>query len=174
MADLFREFGEEPQANRIARAIARARERAPLATTGELAAVVSRAVGGRRDRRRHPATPVFQALRMAVNGELEALAAALAAALARLRPAGRLAVIAFESLSDRLVKRCFAAHAGRLVALQQGGASWQGERPAVALVARRAIVPGAEELAANPRARSAKLRAARRLTPDEERRLGTS
>ncbi len=173
LAGLLRQYGEEPQAGRIARAIARAREEAPLATTGALAEVVSRAVGGRRDRRRHPATRVFQALRMAVNGELEALAAALAAALDRLRPDGRLVVITFESLSDRLVKRFFVAHAGRMASLPQGGARWEGTLPAMALVARRAIKPGAEELADNPRARSAKLRCARRLTPDEERRLGT-
>ena len=98
---------------------------------------------------------------MAVNGELEALQAALEAAIARLRPGGRLAVITFESLSDRLVKQCFAAHAGRMVSLQQGGSRWEGALPRLERVDRHAVAPGQAEAASNPRARSAKLRAVR-------------
>jgi 16S rRNA (cytosine1402-N4)-methyltransferase len=161
LADVLRRLGEEPQARRIAQAIVRARERRPILTTGRLAEVVSEALGGRTGPR-HPATRVFQALRMAVNRELEELEQALKDGLALLKPGGRLAVITFESLSDRLVKRFFAAHAGRWVSLQQGGERWEGELPAVERVTRHALGPGPEEVAANPRARSAKLRVARR------------
>ncbi len=159
LAELFRTLGEEPQALRAAKAIVRERERAPIATTLRLAEIVGRALGGRGGRGRHPATRVFQALRMAVNGELDALPAALEAAMARLRPDGRLAVITFESLSDRLVKRCFAEHVGRDVALQQGGSRWEGRQPRMAWVVRKALRPGADEVVRNPRARSARLRA---------------
>lgn len=86
--------------------------------------------------------------------------------MARLRPGGRLAVITFESLSDRLVKRCFAEHVGRDVALQQGGSRWEGRLPRMDWVARKARRPGAEEVERNPRARSAKLRAVSRLAAD--------
>jgi 16S rRNA (cytosine1402-N4)-methyltransferase len=166
LATCFRTLGEEPQAMRVARAIVRERERAPIITTLHLAEVVSRAIGGRGDHKRHPATRVFQALRMAVNGELEALEAALEASLARLRPGGRLAVITFESLSDRLVKRGFTEHVGREAALQQGGSRWEGRLPRMAWVARRALRPGEDEVARNPRARSARLRAIARPADD--------
>ena len=166
LAALFRTLGEEPQALRVAKAIVRERERVPVATTLRLAEIVAQTLGGRGGRKRHPATRVFQALRMAVNGELDALAAALEAAMTRLRPGGRLVVITFESLSDRLVKHCFAEHVGRDVALQQGGSRWEGRLPRMAWVARKALRPGAEEVGRNPRARSAKLRAVSRLAAD--------
>ena len=167
LARLFRALGEEPQAGRIARAIVRARDKAPILSTARLAEIVTAAVGGRRDRRRHPATRVFQALRMAVNGELEALGSALEAAMVRLRPGGCLAVITFESLSDRLVKQCMAGHVGRDVSLQQGGSRWEGLLPRMDWVHRRAVRPAPEELSQNPRARSAKLRAVRKRPADE-------
>ncbi len=170
LAALFRELGEEPRAQAIARAIVRARARAPIATTARLAEVVA-AAGGWHGGRRHPATRVFQALRMAVNDELGALRAALEDGLALLRPGGRMAVISFESLTDREVKTAFMAHAGRLVSLLQGGARWEGRKPAVAWVHRHPVTPGETEVAANPRARSAKLRVVRRLTLEEEMRL---
>ena len=170
LTDLFRRLGEEPRAAAIARAIVRARERRPIETTAQLAEVVAAASGWRWSRR-HPATRVFQALRMAVNNELGDLEAALADGFGLLRPNGRLVAIAFESLSDRIVKNGFAAHAGRLVSLPQGGARWEGERPAVALVNRHPLVATETEMEANPRSRSAKLRAVRRLTLDEESRL---
>jgi len=170
LAALFRELGEEPRAWAIAQAIVRERTQAPIVTTARLAEIVA-AAGGWHGGRRHPATRVFQALRMAVNDELGALRMALEDGLELLRPNGRMAVISFESLSDREVKTTFAAHAGRLVSLPQGGAQWEGRKPAVELVHRHPIGPGEAELAANPRARSAKLRAVRRLTPDEAARL---
>jgi 16S rRNA (cytosine1402-N4)-methyltransferase len=168
LTDLFRTLGEEPQAGRVAKALVRERERKPITTTLRLAEIVAQAAGGRGNRKRHPATRVFQALRMAVNAELEALAAALEAAMARLRPDGRLAVITFESLSDRLVKRCLTEHVGREVSLQQGGSRWEGRLPRMAWVERRARRPGEAERLRNPRARSAKLRAVRRTLADGE------
>lgn len=168
LADVFRRLGEEPQARRIAQAIGREREKQAIATTGRLAEVVSAALGGRTGPR-HPATRVFQALRMAVNRELEELEQALKDGLALLKPDGRMAVITFESLTDRLVKQFFAAHAGRWVSLQQGGERWEGELPAVEKVTRRPVDPGPEEVAANPRARSAKLRAVRRCEAPTQR-----
>lgn len=161
MADLFRARGEEPRAWQAARAIVRAREKAPITTTGQLAEIVGRAVGGRTGKR-HPATRVFQALRMAVNREMENLGKALDAALGLLKPGGRLAVITFESLTDRVVKRFFADHAGRWVSLQQGGERWEGTLPAIRKVTRHPIEAGEAELKANPRARSAKLRVGER------------
>ncbi len=168
MADLFRRLGEEPRAMHVARSIDRARAFAAITTTGQLADIVSKALGGPgRFHGRHPATRVFQALRMAVNGELEALEAAIEAAIVRLRPGGRLAVITFESLSDRLVKRRFAAHAGREVSLQQGGSRWEGDLPRMCLLDRHAVAPSKAEVATNPRSRSAKLRALRAPLPGE-------
>jgi len=170
LAALFRELGEEPRAMSIARAIVRERLRAPIATTLRLAEIVA-AASGWHGGRRHPATRVFQALRMAVNDELGALRAALEDGIALLRPDGRMVVISFESLTDREVKTTFAAHAGRLVSLPQGGVRWEGRLSAVAWVHRHPVGPGEAEVAANPRARSAKLRAVRRLTPSEEAQL---
>ena len=167
LEELFRTLGEEPRARRIAQAIVRERERRTIDTTGRLAEVVSAALGGRTGPR-HPATRVFQALRMAVNRELEELERALEDGLRLLKPGGRMAVITFESLTDRAVKQCFAAHAGRWVSLQQGGERWEGREPAVEKVTRHPVEPGDDEVAANPRARSAKLRAVRRCeTPGE-------
>lgn len=168
LADVLRRLGEEPQAWRIAQAVVRARGERPIETTGRLAEVVSDAVGGRKGPR-HPATRVFQALRMAVNRELEDLEQALADGLRLLKPGGRMAVITFESLTDRMVKQFFAAHAGKWVSLQQGGERWEGELPAVERVTRHPVEPGADELAANPRARSAKLRAVRRCEAPSRR-----
>lgn len=158
LEEIFRTLGEEPQARRLARAIVAEREPRPFRTTGELAGFVSRLLGRRASH--HPATRVFQALRMAVNSELEELGKALEGALAVLAPGGRLAVISFESLSDRAVKRFFAAHEGRMVSLQQGGERWEGALPRVRPWRRKPVYAGAAETAANPRARSARLRCA--------------
>ena len=156
---IFREWGEEPQAHRIARAIVKAREEgARFTTTTGFAEFVERLVG--RHGGHHPATRVFQALRMEVNDEMGELRRALSGALALLKSGGRFAVITFESLTDREVKRFFAAHAGREVSLQQGGSEWCGELPRVRLVARRAVTAAEDEVSTNPRSRSAKLRIA--------------
>ena len=165
-ADLVRvlfEFGEEPKARRIAAAIVRQRLVRPFATTTELAACIENAVG--RHGRTHPATRTFQAIRMAVNEELESLATALALVPSVLKPGGRLLVITFHSLEDRLVKR-FLRHRSTAFLDDPG---WPEARPNpdlnFQLLARRAIVPTAAETALNPRARSAKLRVARLLDP---------
>jgi 16S rRNA (cytosine1402-N4)-methyltransferase len=162
LAALFRRYGEEPRARAAARGIAAAREQAPIETTARLAEVVSRALGGRRGRL-HPATRVFQALRIEVNDELGALRAGLREAIDLLAPGGRLAVIAFHSLEDRLVKEAFRRHAGRMVALQQGGERWEGEEPRLKEICRKPVFAGEEEVQANPRARSARLRVAERM-----------
>ena len=163
MARLFRELGEERQALRIARAIDRERRREPIVRTLRLAEIVARAVSGAHAPGRNPATRVFQALRMAVNDEVGQLERALEGGLRLLRPGGRMAVITFESLTDRIVKTVFRAHCGREEALLQGGSAWRGEEPRTRLVLRRAVTAQPEELARNPRARSAKLRAVERL-----------
>ena len=157
LAEIFRTLGEEPQARRIARALVVARERGTrFATTTDLADFVERLVG--RHGGHHSATRVFQALRMAVNDELGELTRALDGGLAILKPGGRFAVITFESLSDRIVKRFFAAHICKMRALQRGGEAWEGDEPKARAVTRKAVVAGAAELELNPRARSAKLR----------------
>ncbi len=161
LADIFRRYGEEPRAGHVARAVVKARDLAPITTTGQLADIVSRSLGGPgRSRGHHPATRVFQALRMEVNDETGELERALTGALEILAPAGRLAVITFESITDRMVKTFFARHTGRLVSLQQGGERWEGELPRMSPVTRRAVTASDEEIAVNPRSRSAKLRVA--------------
>ena len=163
LARIFREYGEEPAARRIARAVVEAREAGRLpATTSELADLVARAKGGRRGRI-HPATLAFQALRIAVNGELDALDRALPAAYGLLAPGGRLAVISFHSLEDRRVKHFMAAHEGRMESLPMGGERWCGQLPRGRRTDRRAVTAGDEETETNPRARTAKLRVIERM-----------
>ena len=161
LAGILRTLGEEPNARRIAKAIVRARTAARVETTAQLAELVEKTVG--RSGAHHPATRTFQALRMAVNDELGELARALEGGLGLLKPGGRMAVITFESLTDRMVKRFFAAHAGKMVSLQQGGERWEGDLPKVRLVTRHAVTASEEEIAENPRARSAKLRTIERI-----------
>jgi 16S rRNA (cytosine1402-N4)-methyltransferase len=162
---LFRRYGEEPKAGRIARAIVDARSTAPVATAEELAALVERVVprNPRQPRRTHPATRVFQALRIAVNEELEALETGLAAAVDLLRPGGRLVVVSYHSLEDRIVKRFFAAERRGCVCPPELPVCVCGRNPRLRLVTRRSVTPTPEEVAANPRSRSARLRAAERL-----------
>lgn len=163
LADVLWRYGEERMARRIAKAVAAALARgAPLETTAQLAELVSQVKGGRRGRI-HPATQTFQALRIAVNGELAALEAALPAALGLLAPGGRLAVISFHSLEDRMVKQFMAAHEGRMESLAKGGARWIGQLPRARRVTRKAIVATEAEVERNPRARSAKLRVLERM-----------
>jgi 16S rRNA (cytosine1402-N4)-methyltransferase len=158
---IFRDYGEEPRALRVARNIVRARQKGPILTTGQLHRVVRPALGERKGRV-DPATRVFQALRIATNRELEAITPALAGAAHLLRPAGRLAVIAFHSLEDRLVKRTLRRLSGRCVCAPGTYPCACDPEETLELVERRPIRPGTPEMAANPRSRSARLRVAAR------------
>lgn len=150
LANVIYEFGEERKSRRVARAIVDARATTPFTRTTELASVVRRAAGGGGWQRLDPATRTFQALRIFINRELDGLDVFLEAAVACLAPGGRLAVIAFHSLEDRVVKHTFRrmAHADDAV---------------IALVTRRPVVPGEAEADRNPRARSARLRVVERV-----------
>lgn len=155
LADIFFRHGDERAARQIARAIVASR---PLRSTAELARLVANATPKRRRKTKiHPATKVFQALRIAVNRELAALQEALPIAVDMLRPGGRLAVIAFHSLEDRIVKRSFRELAQEIVA-PPGMASLPEKRALVKLVNRKPIKPDDHELFHNPRSRSARLR----------------
>jgi 16S rRNA (cytosine1402-N4)-methyltransferase len=162
---LFRRYGEEPKARRIARAIVDARRAAPVATAEELAALIERVAppNPRQRRRTHPATRVFQALRIAVNEELDALQEGLAAAVDLLRPGGRLVVLSYHSLEDRIVKRFIAAERRGCVCPPELPVCVCGRNPRLRLLTRPSLTPTAAETEANPRARSARLRAAERL-----------
>ena len=162
---LFRRYGEEPKAPRIARAIVEARRVAPIATAEELAALVERVLppNPRQPRRTHPATRVFQALRIAVNEELDALQAGLASALDLLRPGGRLVVLSYHSLEDRIVKRFFQAERRGCVCPPELPVCVCGRNPRLRLVTSPSLTPSEAEIAVNPRARSARVRAAERL-----------
>jgi 16S rRNA (cytosine1402-N4)-methyltransferase len=166
LADLIWRYGEEPGSRRIARAIARERERAPIATTTRLAEIVAGALGGRRGRDIHPATRTFQALRIATNEELTALEAALVGAFDVLAPGGRLAVIAFHSLEDRIVKRFVERESAGCVCPPEIPICVCGHRPSLQRITRRAVRPDSAEMDLNPRARSAILRVAERLPDD--------
>ena len=165
LTGLLRRYGEEPFAGRIARAIVEARRSAPIETADELAALVARVAPARAPGRRrvHPATRVFQALRIAVNEELEALQAGLAGAVDVLRPGGRLVVLSYHSLEDRIVKRFLQAERRGCTCPPEAPVCVCGRQPRLRLVAHRSLVPGEAEVARNPRARSARLRAADRL-----------
>ncbi len=168
LADVLYRYGEEPAARRIARAIVERRRRAPIERTRELARLVA-AVVGRTGSRIDPATRTFQALRIHINDELAELERALAAAEQLLAPGGRLVVIAFHSLEDRLVKQFLVARSGERP-LPSRHLPEPPDRAASArfrVLVRRPIRPGPAELAANPRARSARLRAAERLPEPE-------
>ncbi len=161
LVHLLREFGEEPRARRVARAIVRARTEKPISTTGELRRLVHRAIGSARGRT-DPATRTFQALRIATNRELEGISPAVDQAARLLRPGGRLAVIAFHSLEDRLVKRALRRLSGRCVCPPGSFACSCGQERLLEVLTPRPLTPSEAEVAANPRARSARLRAARR------------
>ncbi|MGN6675204.1 MAG: 16S rRNA (cytosine(1402)-N(4))-methyltransferase RsmH [Thermomicrobiales bacterium] len=163
LANLIFTYGEDRWARRIARAIVRHRASALFTTTAQLAAVVARAVPAGRGSKIHPATRTFQALRIAVNRELDVLEAALAGALDVLAPGGRLAVISFHSLEDRIVKQFIRREATDCLCPPITPVCVCGHRATVRPVTRKGIRAGAAEVAANPRSRSAILRVAEKL-----------
>ena len=166
LAQLFMSYGEEPNARRIARAIVQRRQRSPLETTGELVEAIESGVPAAVRRRfggAHPAKRVFQAIRIAVNAELDSLDRALPTAWALLRCGGRLAAISFHSLEDRRVKRFVAERARGCVCPPDFPVCVCGRTPEAEPLTPRAVVPTAGEVADNPRARSGRLRAARKL-----------
>jgi 16S rRNA (cytosine1402-N4)-methyltransferase len=171
LAQTFRSYGEDPNARRIARAIVRRREHAPLETTGELVetiesalpAAVRRSFGGG-----HPAKRVFQAIRIAVNAELESLDRALPAAWGLLPADGRLAAISFHSLEDRRVKRFLADRARGCICPPDFPVCVCGRTPEAEILTPKGVVPSPGEVADNPRARSGRLRAARRVHTNQD------
>ncbi|HEY0103999.1 MAG TPA: 16S rRNA (cytosine(1402)-N(4))-methyltransferase RsmH [Brevundimonas sp.] len=161
MAHIFKLYGDERQSGRVATAILRRRVEQPFERTLELAAVVEKALGGRRGAAIHPATRVFQALRIAVNDELGELRAGLEAAEATLAPGGRLAVVTFHSLEDRIVKAFLTERTGNAPGgSRHAPVAVETRKPSFTLSFKGAREAAEAELAANPRARSAKLRAA--------------
>ena len=165
LAAVLWRFGQEPKSRQIAAAIVRARTREPIETTMQLADIVERAVGGRRDRATHPATRTFQSIRIEINAELESLEAALIAAVDLLAPGARLVVISFHSLEDRLVKRFIAAEAATCVCPPAQPICTCDTIPRLRRIGG-ALKPSKDELDANPRSRSAIMRVAERLAPD--------
>jgi 16S rRNA (cytosine1402-N4)-methyltransferase len=156
LADLLYRYGEERQSRRIARAIAANR---PIRTTLELAALIARTIGGGKI---HPATRSFQALRIATNRELDNLEAVLPQAVAALRPEGRLAVIAFHSLEDRIVKQFFRRESKDCICPPDRPVCTCGHTASIVEVTRKPVQTGDDEVRSNPRARSARLRVAER------------
>jgi 16S rRNA (cytosine1402-N4)-methyltransferase len=165
LEQIFRDYGEEPHAAKIARAIVATRVSAPITTAEELAALVEQSVPKRYGppSRIHPATRVFQALRIAVNDELTALSTALAAAIAALRVGGRVVVLTYHSLEDRIVKQAFAAAARTCICPPRVPVCTCTNQATLRLINKHPITASDEEIATNPRSRSAKLRAAERL-----------
>lgn len=165
LADIIYHYGEERKSRAIARAIVKARETEALTRTIQLAELVERAVGGRRPQDRiHPATRTFQALRILVNDELGELVRGLSAAEHLLKPGGRLAVVSFHSLEDRIVKRFFAERTGQTPRASRHVPEAAEVTASFEIIKRGAITASEAELAVNPRSRSAKLRAGRRTS----------
>lgn len=163
---LFERYGELPGSKRLARAIVDRRRDAPLRTSADLLQVIDDAGIGH-GRKHNPATLVFQALRIAVNDELAALEDGIEAALDVLRPGGRLVVLAYHSLEDRIVKQCFRAEAKGCVCPPRQPVCTCGRLPRVRVLTRRPVLASEEETRRNPRARSVRLRAAERITTRE-------
>lgn len=162
LADILYHYGEEHASRRIARAIVEARAKAPVTTTLALAEIIARCLPRPKPGQSHPATRSFQALRIAVNAEFSELIEGLAAAERALKPGGRLAVVTFHSLEDRVVKRFFQWASGAEPSANRYAPARATVAPRFEMLSRRAIGPDDTELAANPRSRSAKLRVARR------------
>ncbi len=160
LSNIFSQFGEEPRARSIARAIV---ERRPLNTTLELANLVAKVLGGRRGRT-HPATQTFQALRIFVNSELENVKKGLRAAIELLKPGGRLVVISYHSLEDRIVKGFLAQESKDCICPTRVVICSCGHKASIKISTKKIVVPTHEEVSQNPRSRSARLRAAERLS----------
>ncbi|MFC7703278.1 16S rRNA (cytosine(1402)-N(4))-methyltransferase RsmH [Plastorhodobacter daqingensis] len=164
LADILYHFGEERASRRIARAIVAARAEKPLETTLELARIVEKCLPRPKPGQSHPATRSFQAIRIAVNAEFDELVAGLEAAERALKPGGRLAVVTFHSLEDRIVKRFLQQRSGQGGNANRYAPEQAADAPRFRLLTRRAVGPDDEELAENPRARSALLRVGERTT----------
>ena len=162
LASIIARYGEEPRARAIARAMVQGR---PFSSSHQLADVIAGVVG--RTRRVHPATRTFQALRMAVNSELDRLQAGIDSAIGLLKPGGRLVVISYHSLEDRIVKQAFARESRDCVCPPRAPACTCGHAATLRVLTRRPITPSMKEVQANPRSRSARLRAAERLPSDD-------
>ncbi len=162
LAAIIKSYGEERRARRIAKAIVKARDSGPITRTVELAEIIERVTGAKGRARIHPATRTFQAIRIYLNNELEELARGLSAAERLLKPAGRLVVVAFHSLEDRIVKRFLAERFGKASATSRHQPEIKGEAPSFRSLFTKAKTARAEEVTANPRARSARLRAGER------------
>ncbi|MCF7818314.1 MAG: 16S rRNA (cytosine(1402)-N(4))-methyltransferase RsmH [Kiritimatiellales bacterium] len=158
LADIIFRYGEDRSARRVARAIVEARAKVRIETTAQLAGIVERAKGGRKGKKIHPATQTFQALRMAVNDELASIERVLETMLGRVVAGGRIVVLTFHSLEDRLVKQFFSRHVPREESLQQGGVRLIYEEPPVEWVWKKPLTADSGEQGVNPRSRSAKLR----------------
>jgi 16S rRNA (cytosine1402-N4)-methyltransferase len=163
LAGIIREYGEEPKAGAIARAIEKARARGPITRTVQLAEIVSSVFPPYPPRRIHPATLTFQALRIAVNDELGSLREGLGRIIPLIKPGGRFAVISFHSLEDRVVKQCFAASAKGCICPPKLPVCACGKKPVVRIVTGRPVIAGPDEVEQNPASRSAKLRVAEKL-----------
>lgn len=159
LADIIYRFGEDKASRRIARAIVEARGKNEIETTLQLAGIVERAKGGRKGRKTHPATKTFQALRMVVNDELAGIEQVLETMMGRMTAGGRIVVLTFHSLEDRLVKQFFSRHVPREESLQQGGVRRIFEEPAAKWISKKPLIATDGEQTTNPRSRSAKLRA---------------
>lgn len=167
LADIFYKYGEEHASRRVARAVVAAREVESIVTTEALAKVVERALG--RHGGKHPGTKVFQALRIAVNGELEALGSFLSTLPGVLKPGGRVVVISYHSLEDRMVKTALKELTRHCVCPEHLPVCRCGLPGSLEMLTKKAVKPSAAEVVSNPRSRSARLRAARRLPIEESR-----
>ncbi|MBP5269627.1 MAG: 16S rRNA (cytosine(1402)-N(4))-methyltransferase RsmH [Clostridia bacterium] len=162
---ILRDWGEEQHAGRIARGIAEARKKAPIATTLELVKIIESSIpDGGRNRKHHPAMKTFQAIRIEVNHEIDILKPALERAVGLLAPGGRGCVITFHSVEDRAVKECFAGLAKGCVCPRDFPVCVCGRKPSVRLVSGKPVLPGPDEIKNNPRSHSAKLRIIEKLT----------
>tara|TARA_B110000467_G_scaffold10780_1_gene9166 strand:- start:1137 stop:2051 length:915 start_codon:yes stop_codon:yes gene_type:complete len=163
LASIIKDYGEERYAKRVVRAIRREQEERPITTTGQLSRIVARVVKSSRHSRIHPATRTFQALRIAVNDELEQLKTALAGMMGLLHSTARVAVISFHSLEDRIVKTFFRDEEKGCSCPPKIPICVCGRMPALKILTRKPLVPSEEEVAQNPRSCSAKLRVAERI-----------